>query len=111
MSAVSETSSNDWGFLRACDLARTADANFKLAWITEIEAAWQVTDLDHGDFGFILAMADGRRLYWRYTSEDTGAGRPEDLVVSELAPGEMPAGDWCRPDTLNMRLKVLRRFD
>ena len=50
----------DWGFLRACDLARTADENFTLAWIAEIEAAWQVTDLDHGDFGFILVMADGR---------------------------------------------------
>src|SRR4026207_507954 len=74
----------DGGFLRACDLARTADENFELAWIAEIEAAWQVTDLDHGDFGFSLVRADGRRLYWRFTSEDTGAGRPEDLEVSEL---------------------------
>lgn len=102
----------DWGFLRACDLARTADETFKLAWIETIEAAWQVTDLDHGDFGFIVLMADGRRLYWRYTSEDTGAGRPEDLVVSELAPGEVPPGDapWTRPETLNKRLAVLRRL-
>ena len=103
----------DWGFLRACDLARTADETFKLAWIAEIEAAWQVTDLDHGDFGFILVMADGRRLYWRFTSEDTGAGRPEDLEVSELAAGETPRPDleaqWYRPDVLNKRLAVLRR--
>jgi hypothetical protein len=102
----------DWGFLRACDLARTADETFKLAWIEEIEAVWQVTDLDHGDFGFILVMADGQRLYWRYTSEDTGAGRPEDLVVAELEPGEVPKGDapWSRPETLNKRLAVLRRL-
>jgi hypothetical protein len=102
--------SADFGFLRACDLARTADENFKLAWIACIEAAWEVTDLDHGDFGFVLAMADGRRLYWRYTAGDAGAGRPEDLVESELAPGEMPAGDWHRPDALNKRLAVLRRL-
>jgi hypothetical protein len=104
--------SEDWGFLRAADLARTADEDFELAWIAEVEAAWQVTDLDHGDFGFILAMTDGRRLYWRYTSEDTGAGRPEDLIVTELAPGEMPRGDapWRRPELLNKRLAVLRRL-
>ena len=110
---MNESQANeDWGFLRACDLARTADENFRLAWIAEVEAAWQVTDLDHGDFGFILVMAGGQRLYWRYTSEDTGAGRPEDLVVTELAPGEMPAGDgpWYRPDALNRRLAVLRRL-
>jgi hypothetical protein len=102
----------DFGFLRACDLARTADEDFKLAWIAEVEAAWQVTDLDHGDFGFIVAMADGRRLYWRYTSDDPGAGRVEDLEVTELAAGEVPEGDapWVRPDTLNRRLAVLRRL-
>jgi hypothetical protein len=102
----------DWGFLRACDLARTADESFKLAWIAEVEAAWQVTDLDHGDFGFILVMADGRRLYWRYTAEDTGAGRPEDLEVRDLEPGEMPEADapWSKPETLNKRLAVLRRL-
>ncbi len=102
----------DWGFLRACDLARTADESFKLAWIAEIEAAWQSTDLDHGDFGFVVLMADGRRLYWRYTSEDTGAGRPEDLEVSDLEPGETPPadGEWSKPETLNRRLAVLRRL-
>jgi hypothetical protein len=103
-------SHEDWGFLRACDLARTADEAFELAWIGEIEAAWQDADLDHGSFGFVLAMADGRRLYWRYTTDDAGAGRPEDLEVSELAPGEMPPGDWYRPDALNRRLAVLRRL-
>jgi hypothetical protein len=102
----------DWGFMRACDLARTADENFKLAWIAEIEAAWQVTDLDHGDFGFIVVMADGRRLYWRFTAGDAGAGRPEDLEVTELQPGEMPPADgpWSKPDLLNKRLAVLRRL-
>jgi hypothetical protein len=102
----------DWGFMRACDLARTADETFKLAWIEKIEAAWQVTDLDHGDFGFILLMADGKRLYWRYTSEDTGAGRPEDLVVTELAADEVPKGNapWARPELLNKRLAVLKRL-
>jgi hypothetical protein len=102
----------DWGFLRACDLARTADESFKLAWIAEVEAVWQVTDLDLGDFGFILVMADGQRLYWRYTSEDTGGGRPEDLVVTELAAGEVPEGDaaWSRPELLNKRLGVLKRL-
>jgi hypothetical protein len=102
----------DWGFLRAADLARTADETFELAWIAEIEAAWENADLDHGDFGFILAMADGRRLYWLYTSEDAGAGRPEDLEVRELQPGEKPdaGGAWSRPDALNKRLAVLRRL-
>lgn len=102
----------DWGFLRACDLARTADESFRLAWIAEIEAAWQVADLDHGAFGFILAMADGRRLYWRYTAEDAGAGRPEDLEVTELAAAEQPDGEapWFHPEALNKRLAVLRRL-
>ena len=72
----------------------------------------QVADLDNGASGFILAMADGRRLYWRYTSDDPGAGRVEDLVVSELAPGEVPEGEapWVKPDLLNERLAVLRRL-
>ena len=104
----------DWGFVRACDLARTADERFRLAWIAEIEAAWQVVDLDHGDFGFIIVMADGRRLYWLYTAEDTGAGRPEDLEAIELAAGEMPSppggASWYRPDLLNKRLAVLKRL-
>jgi len=103
----------DWGFLRACDLARTADESFHLSWIAEIEAAWQHADLDHGSFGFILAMADGRRLYWLYTAEDAGAGRPEDLEVAELGPGDMPepgAGAWSRPDALNKHLAVLQRL-
>jgi hypothetical protein len=102
--------SEDWAFARACDLARTADESFEIAHIAEIEAMWEQVDLDHGDFGFILMMADGQRLYWRFTLEDAGAGRPEDLVVAELAPGERPAADWHRPDQLNERLKVLRRF-
>jgi hypothetical protein len=103
---------NDWDFMRACDLARTADESFQLAWIDTIEAAWQVADLDNGTSGFILAMADGRRLYWRYTSDDAGAGRVEDLEVTELAPGETPESDapWVRPDALNARLAVLRRL-
>jgi hypothetical protein len=103
----------DWGFLRACDLARTADENFKLAWIDTVEAAWHVLDLDHGAHGFIVIMADGKRQYWRYTSEDTGAGRPEDLVVTDLAAGETPpsefGAEWYMPDVLNKRLAVLRR--
>ena len=55
-------------------------------------------------------MADGRRLYWRYTSDDPGAGRVEDLQVTELAAGEMPEGEapWVKPDRLNERLAVLR---
>jgi hypothetical protein len=104
----------DWGFARAADLARTADESFALAGIAAIEAAWHRADLDHGAFGFILLMANGQRLYWRYTSEDTEAGRPEDLVVTELAPGEMPASEtearWYTPDRLNAQLAVLRRF-
>ena len=104
----------DWGFARAADLARTADESFALACIAAIEAAWQDADLDRGAFGFILLMANGQRLYWRYTSEDTEAGRPEDLEVTELAAGEIPVPDtearWYRPDQLNARLAVLRRF-
>ena len=104
----------DWGFARAADLARTVDESFALAGIAAIEAAWISADLDRGAFGFVLLMADGRRLYWRYTSEDAEAGRPEDLEVSELAMGDMPAAEtearWYRPDRLNAQLAVLRRF-
>lgn len=105
--------SEDWGFVRAADLARTLDEDFTMASIAEIEAAWQIADLDNGAFGFVLAMADGRRLYWRYISDDAGAGRPEDLEIAELADGEVPAlpdgAQWYRPDDLNRRLKILRR--
>jgi hypothetical protein len=104
----------DWGFARAADLARTADASFTLAGIAAIEAAWLSADLDRGAFGFVLLMATGRRLYWRYISEDAEAGRPEDLEVTELAAGEMPESEteahWYRPDRLNAQLTVLRRF-
>ena len=104
----------DWGFARAADLARTADESFALASIAAIEAAWQSADLDRGTFGFILLMANGQRLYWRYTSGDPEAGRIEDLEVTELASEEMPASDaeapWYRPDRLNAQLAVLRRF-
>lgn len=104
----------DGGFLRACDLARTADEAFRLAWIEEVEAAWHVLDLDHGAYGFVVVLADGKRQYWRYTSEDTGAGRPEDLVVSDLAAGERPQpefdAEWYQPEVLNRRLAVLRRL-
>jgi hypothetical protein len=104
----------DWGFARAADLARTADERFTLAHIAGIEAAWHSADLDHGAFGFVLLMADGQRLYWRYTSEDAEAGRAEDLAVTELPAGELPPPDvearWFRPERLNARLAVLRRF-
>ena len=106
--------SEDWGFVRAADLARTVDENFELAWIAGIEAAWQSADLDHGTFGFILAMADGRRLYWLYTSDDAEAGRPEDFDSVELAAGETPSAPddarWYDPARLNQRLAVMRRF-
>jgi hypothetical protein len=104
----------DWGFVRAADRARTLDESFELAWIAGIEAAWQTADLDHGTFGFLLVMADGRRLYWLYTSEDAEAGRPEDFDVVELADGEMPPAPdgarWYVPARLNKRLAVMRRF-
>jgi len=106
--------SEDWGFVRAADLARTLDESFELAWISEIEAAWQSADLDHGSFGFVLAMADGRRLYWLYVSDDAGAGRPEDLEIVELTPGETPvppaSAHWYDSVSLNRRLAVMRRF-
>ena len=104
----------DWGFARAADLARTADESFALADIAAIEAAWYSADLDQGAFGFILLMADGRRLYWRYTSEDAEAGRPEDFEVTALAADETPVPEteagWYRPDRLNAQLAMLRRL-
>lgn len=104
----------DWGFVRAADMARTIDGSFELAWIAEIEAAWQTADLDNGTFGFILSMADGRRLYWRYTADDAEAGRAEDFDAVELAAGETPSapdgGRWYDPARLNQRLAVMRRF-
>ncbi len=106
--------SEDWGFARAADLARTLDETFELARIAEIEAGWQSADLDHGTFGFILAMADGQRVYWLYTSDDAEAGRPEDFDSVELAAGETPAAPddarWYDPSRLNKRLAVMRRF-
>jgi hypothetical protein len=104
----------DWGFVRAADMARTVDESFELAWIAEIEAAWQTADLDHGAFGFVLAMADGRRVYLLYTSDDAEAGRPEDFDSVELAAGETPRAPddarWYDPARLNQRLAVMRRF-
>jgi hypothetical protein len=106
--------SEDWGFARAADLARTVDESFELAWIAEIEAAWQTADLDNGAFGFVLAMVDGRRLYWLYTADDAEAGRPEDFDVAELTAGETPStpdgARWYDPSQLNKRLAVMRRF-
>jgi hypothetical protein len=106
--------SEGWGFARAADLARTLDESFELAWIAEIEAAWQSADLDHGTFGFVLVMADGRRLYWLYTSDDAEAGRPEDFDSVELTAGETPRAPddarWYDPAPLNKRMAVMRRF-
>ena len=104
----------DWGFARAADMARTVDESFELSWIAGIAAAWQTADLDHGTFGFVLAMADGRRLYWLFTADDAEAGRPEDFDSVELAVGETPSAPedarWYDPARLNQRLAVMRRF-
>jgi hypothetical protein len=104
----------DWGFVRAADMARTLDESFELAWIAEIVSAWQTADLDNGAFGFVLAMADGRRIYWRYIADDAEAGRPEDFDAVELSVGETPAAPvdarWYDPTRLNERLAVMRRF-
>ena len=106
--------SEDWGFARAADMARTLDERFELASIATIEAAWQTADLDNGAFGFVLAMVDGRRLYWLYTADDAEAGRPEDFDSVELAAGETPSAPegalWYDPTRLNARLAVIRRF-
>jgi hypothetical protein len=95
-------------FLRAAQLARALESDFALSMVSRVEAAWQVDDLDHATFGWVVALRDGRRLYLEYTLEDPEAGRPEDFQMTALPEGrlhpELDLGTdvhWYAPDHIN----------
>jgi hypothetical protein len=82
-------------FLRAAELAREILEGFSIEDVTCVEQAWQVDDLDHASFGWVVALSDGRRFYLEYTMDDAEAGRPEDLDAAALSSGQ------ARPDLDN----------
>jgi hypothetical protein len=98
-------------FLWAARLAPGIDRSFSLKDVKDIEAAWQVDDMDHASFGWVVVLRDGRRLYIEYTMEDAEAGRPEDLNLVALAAGQvLPDFDdtvdryWYKPEHINQHL-------
>lgn len=98
-------------FLQAAKLAREFVPGFALKDIVRVEAAWQIDDLDHATFGWVVALGDGRRFYLEYTMEDAEAGRPEDMNVASLPAGQArPVLDhgldihWYEPAHINRHL-------
>jgi hypothetical protein len=102
-------------FLRAAQLAPAIEDDFALANVRCLEAAWQINDMDHTTFGWVVALRDGRRLYLEYTMDDAEAGRPEDLHVTALqdsqAYPELERWEpvhWYVPDHINDYLGLPR---
>ena len=73
----------------ACDLARTADENFKLSWIVEVEAAWQVADLDNGASGFMamVSMATASMVKASVISMIMITSAAKDSIASTVVKG------------------------
>jgi hypothetical protein len=95
-------------FLRAMQLAPGLEPDFVAANLRWLEAAWQIDDMDHTTFGWVVALCDGRRFYLEYTMDDAEAGRPEDLQMASLPGGqtypELDGGagvHWYPPDHIN----------
>ena len=96
-------------FLRAAELAHAIDPRFSLADVADIEAAWQIDDLDHTSFGWVMALTGGRRFYLAYMMEDAEAGRPEDVNIESMAEAQpLPAVergvDWYKPEHIARHL-------
>jgi hypothetical protein len=90
-------------FLRATELAHAIEPGFLRADVTDIEAAWQIDDLDHTSCGWVVALTGGRRVYLTYTMEDAEAGRPEEVALESVAEGQAlhelePGIEWYKPD-------------
>ncbi len=90
-------------FLRATEIAHAIEPGFLRAEVTDIEGAWQIDDLDHTSFGWVVAVASGRHFYLTYTMEDAEAGRPEEARLDSMAEGQArpelePGVEWYRPD-------------
>lgn len=96
-------------FLWAVGLARQSVPDLSLKAVKRVEAAWQVDDLDHATFGWVVALRDGHRFYLEYTMDDAEAGRPEDMSVAALPDGQVhPALEnevhWYEPVHINRHL-------
>jgi hypothetical protein len=84
--------------------------------ILSVPLAWQVVDGNVSSFGWIAVLLGRRRVYFQYTVDET-VGRPEDLLVRELAAHEdLPAVDdpaivWFEPRHVDSAVKAGRWRD
>ena len=103
-------------FLNAVLAAAKTAGGFGLDEVARVDEAWEITDSVLSSNGYVVALADGRRVYLEYTMDDMGAGTVEAIEIVPLAAG-MERPDlaetahgvcWYRPDHLNDYLAAQR---
>ena len=103
-------------FLNAVLAAAKTAGGFGLDEVARVDEAWEITDSVLSSNGYVVALADGRRVYLEYTMDDMGAGTVEAIEIVPLAAGmERPdlaetahGVSWYRPDHLNDYLAAQR---
>lgn len=86
-------------------LDRLADGRHGIrpADIERVEATWGFADGHHSSAGFVLALADGRRVYLSYVCEEEEPGMPVRMTAETLTVGQAyrdfdtpyePLGGW-----------------
>jgi hypothetical protein len=103
-------------FLNAMLIAAEAEGGFGLDDVARVEEAWEIADAVITSHGYVVALADGRRVYLEYTTDDTVGEMTEEIDIEPLAPGmerpdlaETGRGVYCyRPDHISLYLQRLR---
>ena len=106
-------------FLNAVLLAAETEGGFGLGDVARVEEAWKITDAVIISHGYVVALADGQRVYLEYTMEDIAGETDEEIAIEPLAPGmERPdlydggcgGGGvyWYRPDHIAEYLAAQR---
>lgn len=103
-------------FLNAVLIAAETEGGFGLDDVARVEEAWEIADSVVTSHGYVVALADGRRLYLEYTVDDTAGEMAEEIAIEPMAAGmerpdlaETGVGVyWYRPDHINDHLVAQR---
>ena len=96
-------------FLNAVLLAAETEGGFGLGDVARVEEAWEIADATIVSHGYVVALADGQRVYLEYTMDDSEGETSEEIALEPLAPGmerpDLSEGGgggggvyWYRPD-------------
>jgi hypothetical protein len=104
-------------FLNAVLIAAKTEDGFGLDEVARVEKAWEIAAAVIVSHGYVVALADGRRIYLEYTMDDTAGEMVEEIAVEPLAAG-MERPDlaemgyygiyWYRPDHIAEYLAAQR---